>query len=45
VMKGTGGYVMAAVGIVPLALGSLNLCVLGPLLGAPFRGKDMDKAA
>ena len=45
VMKGTNGYIMAAAGLVPLALGALNICVLGPLLGAPFSGKDLDKAA
>jgi len=45
VMKGTNGYIMAAVGLVPLAFGALNICVLGPLLGAPFSGKDLDKAA
>ena len=45
VMQGTNGYIMAAVGLVPLALGALNICVLGPLLGAPFSGKDLDKAA
>lgn len=45
VMKGTGGYVMAVVGLVPLAMGAFNVCALGPLLGAPFSGKDLDKAA
>lgn len=45
VMEGTGGYIMAAVGLVPLAMGALNVCVLGPLLGAPFSGKHLDKTA
>ena len=40
-MHGTAGTVVAIVALVPLALGSLNLCVLGPLLGAPFRGADL----
>jgi hypothetical protein len=41
VMHGTAGTVVAIVGLVPLALGSLNLCLLGPLFGAPFRGADL----
>lgn len=45
VMKGTGGYVLGAVGVVFLASGALNFCGLAPLLGAPFFGKDLDKAA
>ena len=44
VMKGTGGYVLAVVGLVPIAAGVFNICALGPLLGAPFSGKDLDKA-
>jgi hypothetical protein len=45
VVKGTNGMVLAAVGLVPLALGSLNICILGPLLGAPLMGKDLGKSA
>lgn len=45
VMKGTGGYVVGAVGLVALGSGAFNFCLLGPLLGAPFFGKDLDKAA
>lgn len=31
-------------GLVPLAAGALNWCLLAPLLGAPFRGSDALKA-
>jgi hypothetical protein len=39
VVQGVGGTVIALLGIVPIAAGVLNLCILGPLLGAPVRGK------
>jgi hypothetical protein len=42
VAHGTTGTVIAVIGLVPLALGSLNLCLLGPLFGAPFRGADLE---
>lgn len=38
-MATTGGYVLAALGIVPLAAGSLDICVLGPILGGHFNGR------
>lgn len=38
---GTGGWVLAAVGLVPLVSGGANLCLLGSVLGAPFRGSDV----
>jgi len=41
VVKGTNGMILAAVGVVPIALGALNVCLIGPLLGAPFMGKDL----
>ena len=37
VVQGIGGTVIALLGIVPIALGILNICILGPLLGAPLR--------
>lgn len=43
VVKGTSGWIMAVVGLVPLALGVANVCVIGPLIGAPFSGKDLGK--
>ncbi|MBX7097041.1 MAG: DUF2892 domain-containing protein [Myxococcaceae bacterium] len=38
VVGGTGGIVLAAVGLVPLWAGVGNVCVLAPLLGLPFSG-------
>jgi len=38
VAGGTAGWVVAAVGLVPLAAGLANLCLFAPLLHAPFRG-------
>jgi len=38
-MGSTGGWVLAAVGLLPLLAGVLNICVLAPLLKAPFSGK------
>ena len=37
VVQGVGGTVIAVLGIVPIATGILNICILGPLLGAPMR--------
>ena len=41
VIGSAGGYVLAAVGLVPLLAGALNVCVIGPLLKAPFSGKGL----
>ena len=38
-MSSTGGWILAAVGLLPLLAGVLNICVLAPLLKAPFSGK------
>jgi hypothetical protein len=37
VIQGVGGTVVAVLGVVPIATGLLNVCILGPLLGAPMR--------
>lgn len=37
----TGGYVLAVVGVAPLLAGALNVCVLAPLLKAPFSGRAL----
>jgi len=36
----TAGFVVAALGLVPLAAGTFNWCLIAPLIGAPFRGRD-----
>lgn len=38
VIGGTGGTIVGIIGLLPLATGVLDVCILGPLLGAPFRG-------
>ena len=39
---GTGGIVMAVVGLVPLAAGVFNFCLLGPLFGVDLMGRERD---
>ncbi|GAC1657624.1 MAG: hypothetical protein NVS4B3_24360 [Gemmatimonadaceae bacterium] len=34
------GIVLMVVGLVPLLAGVLNVCLLAPLIGAPFAGRD-----
>jgi hypothetical protein len=36
---GTGGLVLAIVGLVPLAAGAMGLCLAAPLLRAPLRAR------
>ncbi|MDA8067919.1 MAG: DUF2892 domain-containing protein [Actinomycetota bacterium] len=36
---GTGGIILAVVGVVPLAAGALNLCLFAPALGCDLRGR------
>lgn len=36
-----GGVVLAIIGVIPLLAGVFNVCLVGPLLGAPFYGKDI----
>ncbi len=38
VVGGAGGIALAVVGILPLATGALDVCMLGPLFGASLRG-------
>ena len=38
VLKGTGGIVLAVVGVVPLAAGLFDFCVFAPLFGCPMSG-------
>jgi hypothetical protein len=39
-----GTPLLAVAGLVPLAAGVFNWCLLAPLIGAPFRGIDALKA-
>ncbi len=38
VLKGTGGIILAVVGLVPLVAGLFDFCVFAPLFGAPMSG-------
>lgn len=38
-MQSKGGYILAAVGLLPLAAGAFDWCILAPLLRVPFSGK------
>ena len=42
-LRGRVGVVLAVVGLVPLAAGVLNWCLLAPILRAPFRGRDAQR--
>jgi hypothetical protein len=41
VVGGTGGIVLAVVGLVPLLAGLLDVCLIGVLFGAPLNGADV----
>ena len=36
----TVGLVLMVVGLVPLLAGVFNVCLIAPIIGAPFAGKD-----
>jgi Protein of unknown function (DUF2892) len=40
-LGGASGWVIAAVGLVPFAAAAANVCLVAPLLHAPFRGRDV----
>lgn len=37
----TLGLIIGVIAIVPILAGVMNWCLIGPLLGAPFNGKDL----
>jgi hypothetical protein len=37
---GTGGVIIAVIGVVPLAAGVFNFCVFGPLFGVDLMGRQ-----
>jgi hypothetical protein len=41
VVQGTGGIILAIVGLVPLVAGIFSFCVFAPLFGGPFLSKDI----
>lgn len=44
VITGAIGVIVAAIGLVPIAAGAFDVCILGPLFKAPFRGQDIRAA-
>jgi Protein of unknown function (DUF2892) len=38
---GSGGLMLAVVGVVPLLAGLFNVCLLAPVLHAPFSGRRL----
>ncbi len=45
VVGGTAGYIVAAIGLVPIAAGVFDLCLLGPIMGTSFAGRDIRACA
>lgn len=41
---GSGGALLAVAGLVPLAAGALDLCLLGPIFGGPLEGQAIRDA-
>lgn len=37
---GTVGWLIAIVGLVPIVAGVANVCLIAPVIGAPFRGSN-----
>jgi hypothetical protein len=44
-VHGTGGIILAIVGLVPLVAGIFNVCVFAPLFGGSFWAKDIQPKA
>jgi hypothetical protein len=42
-VHGTGGWILAIVGLVPLLAGALDKCVFAPLFGHSFDGPQLRK--
>lgn len=36
----TAGLILMVVGLAPLLAGVFNVCLIAPIIGAPFAGKD-----
>jgi hypothetical protein len=43
VVGGVGGWILAIIGLVPLAAGVFDRCVFAPLFGLPFAGPRLRK--
>ena len=40
VVQGTPGTIMTVVGLIPIAGGIFDFCVIGAILGSPFKGAE-----
>ena len=40
----SGLWLVVAIGVLPLAAGTLDLCLFAPLFGGPLRGRDVPRA-
>ena len=43
-IHGAGGWILAVIGLVPLAAGVFDWCVFAPLFGLPFVGEHLRQA-
>ena len=43
-IPGIGGWIVAIIGLVPLAAGVFDRCVFAPLFGLPFVGEQLRQA-
>ncbi len=39
VVKDTAGLIVAVVGLLPILAGVFNVCLIAPIIGAPFSGR------
>jgi hypothetical protein len=37
----TAGWIVVIIGVIPLAAGLFDFCLLGPLMGKPLNGADL----
>jgi hypothetical protein len=40
-LEGTGGIIVAVIGLVPLLAGMFDVCLVAPLFGAPLSGRKI----
>ncbi len=43
-VRGTWGYVLVVIGLVPIAAGLFDFCLLTAIFGGPFWGRDVRAA-
>jgi len=44
-MGGSNGYIVAAIGVLPILTGLLNICVIAPFIGGPLNGSKARASA